>query len=495
MRLIKKIFKLMQPKAIGCSEVKNVASVAVPASDVELSTAEVTRENIAFAISYAANMQGVSFLQEETDVIREMVQRAVARKMNPVKAAEEVPTLEEVTDEEKPEGKNRRYNRLFKQFQQYLNLHYALRFNVITNQAEIAKRKEDRTELVFQAASDRVRGSIVQNVQRAGINFWALDVDRYIDSEEVPEYHPFVQYFEALPEWDGVDRVTALAERVSNDATWVKGFHRWMLAMSAQWMGYTRKKRGVSSMRANSVAPIIISQEQGWGKSTFCRMLVPEELQTYYTDSFDVAQPSTCEKKLMDYGLINLDEFDRISPKRSAQLKNLMQMTALNIRRAYHKTSSGCFRLASFIGTSNTRDLLTDKSGSRRFLCVELEHPIDCDTPVEYGQLYAQLKQEILSGERYWFSKGEENEIQENNKFYYKEVPVEELFCKTYREVEKSVEGAVYLSADEVFKELKTKYPTEMNGVNMDNFNRILPTFARRRHTHYGSRYCVVRLE
>jgi predicted P-loop ATPase len=348
--------------------------------------------------------------------------------------------------------------------------------------------------MVFLPASERVRGSIVQNVQRAGINFWAIDVDRYVDSEEVPEYHPFIQYFEELPEWDGVDRVTALAERVSSDDTWVKGFHRWMLAMSAQWMGYARKKNGVSSTRANSVAPIIISQEQGWGKSTFCRMLVPEALQTYYTDSFDVAQPSTCEKKLMDYGLINLDEFDRISSKRGAQLKNLMQMTALNIRRTYHKTSSGCFRLASFIGTSNTHDLLTDRSGSRRFLCVDLEHPIDCDTPIEYEQLYAQLKQEILSGERYWFSKEEENKIQENNKFYYKEVPVEELFRRTYREVDKCVDGAVYLNADEVFKELKTKFPTEMNGVNMDNFNRILPTFACRRHTHYGSRYCVVRL-
>jgi hypothetical protein len=460
-------------------------------NDEASSTADVLNQNIAFAISYAANMQGVSFLQEETDIIREVIERAVARKMDSKKAKEtKKPKLEQ-----KEESDDCRYNRYFTQFQNYLNAHYALRFNVITNQTEIAKIKEDITELEFKPANDRVRGTICQNAQRKGIGFWGKDVDRYINSEEVEEYHPFLQYFEKLPAWDGKDRVSALAQRVSEDANWVNGFHRWMLAMSAQWMGYARRRRGVCNTRANSVAPIIISQEQGWGKSTFCRMLVPEELQRYYTDSFDVAQPASCEKKLMDYGLINLDEFDRIPAKRGSQLKNLMQMTALNIRRTFQKTSAGCFRLASFIGTSNCRELLTDKTGSRRFLCVELEHPIDCDTPIEYEQLYAQLKHEILSGERYWFSKEEETVIQKNNQFYYKEVPVEEIFRKTFREVDRSVKGRMYLTADEVFLEMKKAHPTEMCGVNMENFNRVLPTFARRWHTHDGSRYCVVRVE
>ena len=88
-------------------------------------------------------------------------------------------------------------------------------------------------------------------------------------------------------------------------------------------------------------------------------------------------------------------------------LKNLMQASALNIRKAYKRSASALPRIASFIGTSNREDLLVDRTGSRRFLCVSLEHAIDCTTSVEHEQLYAQLKAELLSGERSWFNKEE----------------------------------------------------------------------------------------
>lgn len=78
-------------------------------------------------------------------------------------------------------------------------------------------------------------------------------------------------------------------------------------------------------------------------------------------------------------------------------LKNLMQASALNIRKAYKHSASSLPRIASFIGTSNREDLLVDRTGSRRFLCVSLKHAIDCTTSVEHKQLYAQLKTELLS--------------------------------------------------------------------------------------------------
>ena len=91
---------------------------------------------------------------------------------------------------------------------------------------------------------------------------------------------------------------------------------------------------------------------------------------------------SSAENKLASYGLINLDEFDRLPASRMPQLKNLMQMEDLRVRRAYRRSAESLPRIASFIGTSNRRDLLTDLSGSRRFICVEVEHAIDCTTPI-----------------------------------------------------------------------------------------------------------------
>ena len=86
-------------------------------------------------------------------------------------------------------------------------------------------------------------------------------------SRRISEYHPFTAYFEQLPEWDGTDRVSALARRVSDDPVWVNGFHRRMLGLSAQWMQFRPDTNST-----NSVAPLLVSSRQGLGKSTFCRL-------------------------------------------------------------------------------------------------------------------------------------------------------------------------------------------------------------------------------
>lgn len=43
-----------------------------------------------------------------------------------------------------------------------------------------------------------------------------------------------------------------------------------------------------------------------------------------------------------------------------------------NLRKPYGTAIQEIRRYASFIGTSNQKDLLTDPSGSRRFICIEV---------------------------------------------------------------------------------------------------------------------------
>ena len=43
-----------------------------------------------------------------------------------------------------------------------------------------------------------------------GIDCWDRDIQRFVRSRRISEYHPFTAYFEQLPEWDGKDRVSAL---------------------------------------------------------------------------------------------------------------------------------------------------------------------------------------------------------------------------------------------------------------------------------------------
>ena len=77
-------------------------------------------------------------------------------------------------------------------------------------------------------------------------------------------------------------------------------------------------------------------------------------------------------------------------------------------------------------------DLLTDPTGSRRFLCAEVDDKIDC-TPPDHAQLFAQLKAELVGGERYWFSEEEEKEIQHSNRNFYKMPAEQELFLRCFR--------------------------------------------------------------
>ena len=312
---------------------------------------------------------------------------------------------------------------------------------------------------------------------------------RYVEFDHVQAYHPFELYFKNLPEWDGKDRVAELAKRVSDKDVWIRSFHRWMLAVTAQWTGSGNRGR-----RANSVAPLLVSPTQGLGKSTFCRMLLPKELRDYFTESFDLTNASSAENKLASYGLINLDEFDRLPASRMPQLKNLMQMEDLRVRRAYRRSAEALPRIASFIGTSNRRDLLTDLSGSRRFICVEVEHAIDCTTPIDHAQLYAQLLHELNNGERCWFSKAEEAEIQSANRPFYRITPAEELIGSCFAFAESGEQGARLMSAADIYTVLKKKNPAALKDCSCTSFSRLLSQLGRRVHTRYGNGYWVKKI-
>ena len=397
----------------------------------------------------------------------------------------------------KEEVKKAKSSSLMQEVTAFLTSRYRFRFNVLTEETEVAdvanitniENNLPDAHLRYAKVDERWMNTLSMEAIETGIDCWDRDIQRFVRSRRISEYHPFTAYFEQLPEWDGKDRVSALARRVSDDPVWVNGFHRWMLGLSAQWMQFRPDIN-----RANSVAPLLVSSRQGLGKSTFCRLLIPDALKAYYTESYDLSSPASAEAKLAACGLINLDEFDKLSASKMPLLKNLMQASALNIRKAYKRSASALPRIASFIGTSNREDLLVDRTGSRRFLCVSLEHAIDCTTPVEYEQLYAQLKAEILSGERSWFNKEEEQAIQQHNTLFYKHIPEEEVFrlCFRFATEADHPQEVLTLSATQLFERMKSAHPSIMRDMTAYSLSRILPQLGERVHTAKGNVYRVV---
>lgn len=386
---------------------------------------------------------------------------------------------ESVETPEKKEVKNKKLS-LLDTLEEHLFGIYDFRFNLLTEQAEYAPKGNTH----YQLADQRALNTLCIEARAAGINCWDKDVSRLLCSQKIADFHPFTYYMDNLPEWDGMDRVTELARRVSDTSVWLNGFHRWMLAMTAQWMR-------MESQCANAVAPLLISTEQGRCKSTFCSRLLPEELQAFYIDKFDITSVSGCEQKLSLFGIINLDEFDRYGERSQATLKNLMQLRKLTFRKSHRSYYSQLPRIASFIGTSNQKELLTDTTGSRRFLCVEVKGKIDC-SGIDHTQLYAQLKAELLGGERYWFTSEEEKEIQENNRAFYKQSPAQEIFYKCFRLPADEKEGRL-MTATEIFCRLQKKFPAALRTSNASQMGKTLQALGvRHTHTRQGNAYLVV---
>ena len=370
-------------------------------------------------------------------------------------------------------------NPKLEELQNFLSENFDFRYNVLTDMPE-CKPKNTTT---YRMIDKRMMNSISFNAMMQGIDCKDADVKRFIFSNQIATHHPFKDYLSTLPEWDGTDRVTKLAARVSGSGMWLNGFHRWMLGMVAQWME-------LPSRCANAVAPILVSTEQGMCKSTFCSILLPDELRAYYTDKFAITSTSGCEQKISTFGLINMDEFDQYTERMMTLLKNLMQMKKVNYRKCFKAYFSDLPRIASFIGTSNEKSLLTDSTGSRRFLCIEVEKPIDC-SPIDYAQLYAQLKFELESGKRYWLSKEEELEIQEHNRAFYRHSPEEEAFHKVFALPEEG-EACMNLTATDIFNALQKRFPKVMQGVKPQRMGNVMTKIgAKKVHTRMGNVYLV----
>ena len=154
----------------------------------------------------------------------------------------------------------------------FLTSRYRFRFNVLTEETEVAEVTNNipDTHLRYAKVDERWMNTLSMEAIETGIDCWDRDIQRFVRSRRISEYHPFTAYFEQLPEWDGTDRVSALARRVSDNPVWVNSFHRWMLGLSAQWMQF--RSDANSTNRANSVAPLLVSSRQGLGKSKFCRL-------------------------------------------------------------------------------------------------------------------------------------------------------------------------------------------------------------------------------
>lgn len=370
--------------------------------------------------------------------------------------------------------------------EEFMQRRYEFRFNTMTTMTEY--RERNAFCFYFRPLTNRVRNSIAMNARQEGLNLWDRDVIRYLDSDRIPLYNPIEDFLFGLDiRWDGRDRIRELANRVPCDNRhWPDLFYRWFLNMVAHWRQTDRRY-------ANCTVPLLVGP-QAYRKSTFCRSLLPPELQAYYTDRIDFSNKRDAELSLNRFALINMDEFDQNGASQQAFLKHIIQKPTINIRRPHGTATQELRRYASFIGTSNHKDLLTDTSGSRRYIVVYLTGPIDC-SPIDYEQLYAQAMHDLSKGERHWFDTEEEKVMTEHNQEFQVMSVAEQLYHEYFRAAE---EGEEYeqLMAIEILEQLKRDSKMNVSICSIVEFGRILQkNKVPSVHTKRGNFYKVVRIK
>ena len=365
---------------------------------------------------------------------------------------------------------------------------YDFRYNSVMKFTEY--RPKDKDYWGFQPVDARVQKRMTLEVQLANIRVSIKDVRNYLESDLLSTYNPVENFlFKCMGKWDGKDHIRALARTVPTDNPhWEDWFYTWFLAMVDQWRSYSHRKYG------NSVAPLLISK-QGYNKSTFCRSLVPPELQWGYNDNLVLSEKRQVLQAMCQALLLNLDEFNQISPQvQQGFLKNIIQLPSVKMKPPYGSHVQEFPRMASFIATSNMEDILSDPSGNRRFLGVELTGPIDVSQLPNYEQLYAQALSALQAGEKTYFDAEQTKLIMASNRKFEVISPVDQYF-NLYFDLTDDAKLGEYLTAAEIFQELKSHIGSSVKLSNLISFGRKLsqmPSIHRKRFND-GMRYLVAR--
>ena len=367
-----------------------------------------------------------------------------------------------------------------------LESRYDFRYNTVMKYVEYLPK--DKGWYGYRPVEPRVQKRMTLEVQLADIRVSIKDVRNFLESDYIKNYNPIEEYlFQCYDKWDGKDHIRALARTVPTaNPHWADWFYTWFLGMVDQWRGYSHRQYG------NSVAPLLISK-QGYNKSTFCRRLLPPELQWGYSDNLILSEKRQVYQAMAQFMVINLDEFNQISPQvQQGFLKNLIQLPTLRYKPPYGSHVMEFPRLASFIATSNMKDILSDPSGNRRFIGVELTGPIDVSVRPNYQQLFAQALSALNNGEKSYFDAQQVKLIMKSNSQFEIIQPIDQYFLLYFELVDNEKEGD-YLTAAEIFDYLKKQIGSSIKINSLMGFGRKLANMSELKHKRFadGMKYLV----
>lgn len=319
----------------------------------------------------------------------------------------------------------------------FLNNRYNFRHNSVLGKLEYKTLKGKS----WKPITDFKENSILREIQKAKVKCSINSLRNLLHSDFCEMYDPFQDYFENLVEYTGdKDHIEELAMTITTTKPdlWKECFKKWFVAMVACVIDEKQVNQTV----------IVFSGKQGLGKTTWIEKLMPTELKQYIFSGTINPNNKDTLIHLAECMLINLDELENLNKTEIGSLKELITKTHIRMRKAYGHNNENMPRRASFAGSVNTAQFLNDTTGSRRFLCFELEN-IEYQHSVDINLCYAQAYKLYQSGFRHWFNQEEIKEINANNEQYQIMSPEEELLLTWYEPTTKENANA-FLKTTEI---------------------------------------------
>ena len=325
----------------------------------------------------------------------------------------------------------------------FINDRLFLRHNVVTKRVEyrlLSSYENEGTD--WQPINDHLVNSIWVKMSREKV-VKLNHIYTVIDSDTIPDFHPFKDYLERLPRWDGEDYILGMSVSVSikgsldKQALFAQYLKKWLVGMVAAW---------VDESVVNNVILVLIG-EQGSYKTTWFNYLLPPELKQYFYTKTNANRMGRDDLlTLAQYGLVCCEELDTMKPAELNQLKAAVTMPSIDERAAYAHFHEHRQHIASFCGTGNNPQFLSDPTGNRRWLPFEIESILSPrDHPFNYEGIYSQAYALYQQGFQFWFSQQEIQQLSAHNKQF--EAPkLEQELVHLYFRKPVGVEGGIFMS-------------------------------------------------
>ncbi len=361
--------------------------------------------------------------------------------------------------------------------EQFLNESYLFRRNVLNGKVEFATKSDvdvppdgagsetPDSSLTWRPLTQEALNSIIRRAKKEQVcekGSPKTEITEFVHSEDVPVHNPIGDFLKQLPQWDGQNHIGHLFSRLPGITTDQLGYlSTWLRSAVAHWLQ-------MDTLHGNECVPTLIGA-QGCGKTTFFRRLLPPSLRQYYLDHLNLSNKFDKEMALTNNLLVNLDELDAIKQSQHSALKQTLSKSKVNGRPIYGCAQEDRPRFASFVATTNNPHPLTDPTGSRRYICLQIPDGqyIDNSGEIDYGQLYAQVVYELTVAKiPYWFSNDEVARIQVLNQDYLQQKDIAEMVEVCFRKP-KEGEVAKLMNSGMLLNLIQHEYPSvEINHGN-----------------------------